>query len=296
MAEFVFKTPVLLLIFNRPETTRVVFDAIRKFRPARLYVAADGPRPEIVSDKTKCAEARSIIENVDWPCEVKRLFQEQNLNRGKAVSTALTWFFSHEEEGIILEDDSLPLPGFFRYCQELLEDYRDDNRVMHIGARNFLRGGKKDSDYSYYFSTCGYLGGWATWRRAWQAFDYDIRLYDKIKQNGFFDSYFLNPIEKIYRLRRLDKTVASRGKVDWWDIQWDFARYMNSGLAIVPHKNLIKNIDNKSGVTRPENKELKDSEIGFPLKHPPFVIRDVDSDKRYFSGFIRRLIFPKFKT
>ncbi|WP_276372004.1 nucleotide-diphospho-sugar transferase [Chryseolinea sp. H1M3-3] len=295
MAEFVFKTPVLLLIFNRPETTKIVFDEIRKIRPARLYVAADGPREGIESDKKKCADTRKIIENIDWPCEVKKLFQEHNLNRGKAASTALTWFFSHEEEGIILEDDSLPLPGFFRYCQELLEDYRDDNRIMHIGGRNFLGRKNNDSEYSYYFSTCGYIGGWATWRRAWETFDYDIRLYDRIKQNGFFENYFLNPIEKTYRLRRLDSTLASRGKVDWWDCQWDFARYINSGLAIVPNRNLVRDIGTKDGVTHRDKIELTDSEMEFPLKHPPFVIRDLESDKRYFFGFMKRLIFSKFK-
>lgn len=300
MAEFVFKTPVLLIIFNRAETTKIVFEAIRKARPPRLYVAADGPRPHVPADQIKCNEARKIIENVDWPCEVKTLFHDENLNCGRAPSTAMTWFFEHEEQGIILEDDCLPSESFFRYCQELLEKYKDDSRVMHIGGNNFLGGWCNDPEYSYYFSRSGHIWGWATWRRAWKTFDFDILLYQKLKQNGFFDRFFLNQLEKIYRLRKFDKTVANRGKVDWWDYQWDFARYSNSGLAIVPHKNLVKNLGFGEGATHTVNgtgemTSMEALEIEFPIKHPPFVIRDIESDKKYFKRFMKDIIFSKLK-
>jgi hypothetical protein len=300
MAEFLFNTPVLLIIFNRADTTKLVFDAIRKARPPRLYVAADGPRPHVASDQQKCAEARKIVEKVDWPCEVKTLFHDKNLNCGKAPSTAMSWFFENEEQGIILEDDCLPSQSFFRYCQELLEKYKDDSRVMHIGGNNFLGGWRNDPDYSYYFSRSGHIWGWATWRRAWQTFDFDILLYTKLKEKGFFDHFFLNRLEKIYRLRKFDKTVANRGKVDWWDYQWDFARFSNSGLAVVPGKNLVKNLGFGEGATHTVNgsgefNKLEAQELNFPLKHPPFVIRDIESDKKYFKRFITNVILSKLK-
>lgn len=300
MAEFLFNTPVLLIIFNRADTTKLVFEAIRKARPPRLYVAADGPRPHVASDQQKCAEARKIVERVDWPCEVKTLFHDKNLNCGKAPSTAMSWFFENEEQGIILEDDCLPSQSFFRYCQELLEKYRDDSRIMHIGGNNFLGGWRNDPDYSYYFSRSGHIWGWATWRRAWQTFDFDILLYTKLKQRGFFDHFFLNPLEKVYRLRKFDKTVANRGKVDWWDYQWDFARFSNSGLAVVPNKNLVKNLGFGEGATHTVNgsgefNKLEAQELKFPLLHPPFVIRDIESDKKYFKRFITNVILSKLK-
>ena len=184
------KTAVLLVIFNRPETTQVVFEAIRKAKPPRLYVAADGPRTEVPSDAKKCKEAREIINQVDWDCEVKTLFREKGLGCGLGPSSAFTWFFEHEEDGIILEDDCLPSQSFFWFCEELLERYRHDNRVMHIGGNNFLNGWQKDRDYSYYFSNSGHIWGWATWRRAWKLFDFNISLYEKLKGKNYFQNFF----------------------------------------------------------------------------------------------------------
>ncbi len=301
MSEFFLKTPVLLIIFNRPDTTQAVFEAIRKAKPSRLYVSADGPRPGVAADQAKCAEARKIIEAVDWPCEVKRLFHDQNLNCGKAPSTAMSWFFSHEEEGIILEDDCVPSQSFFRYCQELLERYRDDNRIMHIGGNNFQGGWQNDPDYSYYFSRSGHVWGWATWQRAWQMFDINIPLYERIKKNGSFDNFFLNPLERLYRIRKFEKTVQKRGNLDWWDYQWDFARFVNSGLAIVPNTNLVKNLGFGADATHTVNgtdgmTTMEAREMEFPLRHPPFVIRDTISDKRYFSRFMKDVIVSKFRV
>ncbi len=293
-------TPILFIIFNRPETTQLVFNAIRDVRPERLYVAADGPRTGVPTDQLRCAQARQIIDQVDWPCQLQTLFRENNLNCGIGPSSAMSWFFENETEGIVLEDDCLPSKSFFLFCQVLLERYRSDSRVMHIGGNNFLNRTPGDDDFSYYFSRSGHIWGWATWRRAWEMFDYEISLYEKLKLEGYFDDFFLNKLEKIYRLRKFDKTVERKGSVDWWDYQWDFARYINSGLAIVPHKNLVRNLGFGEGATHTKDKNGKNSrmealELDFPLKHPPYVIRDAGRDSQYFQRFILDTILAKFK-
>lgn len=294
------RTAVLMVIFNRPDTTKEVFEAIRKAKPPRLYVAADGPRPNRPDDKEKCAATRAIINQVDWECEVKTLFHEKNLNCGIAPSTAFTWFFEHEEQGIILEDDCVPSQSFFWYCQELLEKYRDDTRVMHIGGNNFLNGWLKDKDYSYYFSRSGHIWGWATWRRAWQKFDFNISLFDKLKDREQFEGFFLNSFERRYRMKKFQETFDRHGRADWWDYQWDFARYVNSGLAIVPSVNLVKNIGFGGDATHTfqtgsNAAAVPAQEIELPLKHPPFMIRDLESEQKYFRGFMKDKVFGKLQ-
>jgi hypothetical protein len=191
--------------------------------------------------------------------------------------------------------------SFFWFCQELLERYRDDSRVMHIGGNNFLNGWQRDKDYSYYFSRSGHIWGWATWRRAWKHFDFDISLYNKLKQKDYFAGFFLNWPEKIYRLRKLNHTVDGRGRVDWWDYQWDFARYVHSGLAIVPNKNLVRNRGFDHMATHTTNKNsssarMHTEEMSFPLRHPPFMIRDVESDRVYFKRFLNDAMTSKLRV
>ena len=294
------QTPVLLVIFNRPETTSLVFEAIRKAKPPRLYIAADGPRRGVKGDVERCIETRKVVQKVDWDCEVKTRFSDENLNCGVAPSSAFTWFFKNEEAGIILEDDCLPSQSFFWYCEELLQRFLNDKRVMHIGGNNFLNGWRKDNDYSYYFSRSGHIWGWATWRRAWKKFDYDIALFKKMMKDQYFNNFFLNWPEKLYRLRKLKKTAILKEAVNWWDYQWDFARYINSGLSIVPQVNLVKNIGFNEMATHTRNSNSRDAkleanEIDLPLVHPPFMIWDKDSDKRYFKSFIKQTIISKLR-
>ena len=298
MAHAPLKTPILFIVFNRPDTTKIVFNAIREIKPLRLYVAADGPRPTRETDLKRCAETREIIKGVDWNCEVKTLFREKNLGCGQGVSSAISWFFQQEPEGIILEDDCLPSDSFFWFCQELLEKYRHDNRVMHIGGNNFLDDSTGNKDCSYYFSRNGHIWGWATWRRAWQAYDFKISLYDQLKEEGFFDEFFLNRLEKFYRMRKFSQ--VQDGSLDTWDYQWDFARFVNSGLSIAPQKNLVKNIGFGADATHTvsansKNSDLKAFDLDFPLKHPPFVLRDIERDRKYFSRFVKDMILSKLK-
>src|SRR5271165_4717676 len=167
------RSPILFLVFNRPETTRRVFETIRAARPPKLYVSADGPRAGRAGEPQRCDEARRIATSVDWPCEVKTLFRDANLGCKMGVSTGISWFFDQEPEGIILEDDIVPLPSFFDYCDELLARYRDDERVAMISGCNPIANDFR-VDESYFFARfCG-IWGWASWRRAWRHYDVNI--------------------------------------------------------------------------------------------------------------------------
>src|SRR5688572_20529443 len=183
-------TPVLFLIFNRPAVTKQVFEAIREMRPTRLYIAADGPRPAIPNELDNCRKAREAALAVDWECQVKTLFRDKNLGCGRGPSTAITWFFEHETEGIILEDDCMPSPSFFSYCAELLARYRDDTRIMHIAGTNLEKPQQRDQEHSYHFSNFTYCWGWATWRRAWKFHDFDMKLYNEINKKNCLEGHY----------------------------------------------------------------------------------------------------------
>ncbi len=294
-------TPVLLLIFNRPHTTQKVFDRIRQVKPQKLYVAADGPRPGNAADAERCAETRRIVEQVDWDCEVKTLFQVENQGCGVAPSKSITWLFENEETGIILEDDCVPSQSFFWFCQEVLERYKHDTRVMHVSGNNYLNGWRRDNDYSYYFSDKVNSWGWATWRRAWQHYDFNISSYPELKEKGYLSGLFLNKIEEAYRLSKLDETYTNIQKGDVWDYQWEFTVYSNSGLCIVPEVNLVRNIGFGEDATHTFNlhdkkAKIKEQEIAFPLRHPKFVIRDIESDRRNFNYMMRDKVSAKLKN
>ncbi|APA64677.1 nucleotide-diphospho-sugar transferase [Maribacter sp. 1_2014MBL_MicDiv] len=287
------QAPVLFIIFNRPEQAKRVFEMIRKAQPAKLYVAADGPRKNGKDDQ-KCKETRAIIDLVDWDCEVKTLFREENVGCGLGPKTAIDWFFENEEEGIILEDDCLPSLSFFKFCSELLERYRDNNQIMHIGGSNFQNGYVPDSDYSYYFSYFSHEWGWASWRRAWKNYDYECSSFPELKKKGYFDNYFSNIIEKKYRLSKIEKTINAK-EVSWWDYQWDYTKLVNSGLSIIPNQNMIKNVgfgeDATHTVSANDARQYNEAqEIDFPLLHPKFIIRDIKADRRYFKYFFKDTI------
>ena len=151
MDTFKLTTPVAFIIFNRPDTTRIVFEEIKKAKPEKLLIIADGPRNNKPGEKERCAETRAIVENIDWECEVLRNYSDKNMGCKNRVASGLNWVFENVEEAIILEDDCLPDQSFFRYCQELLEKYRDDKRIMLIAGDNMLFENNKQK-YSYYFS------------------------------------------------------------------------------------------------------------------------------------------------
>lgn len=277
--------PILFLIFNRPALTKQVFDAIRTSRPAKLYIAADGPRQTVESDVENCMRTRSVISKVDWECEVKTLFREENLGCGKGVSSAITWFFEHESEGIILEDDCLPSADFFPFCAELLERYRDDKRVMAIGGTNLVPGHLRSDEYSYSFSNHNNIWGWASWRRAWRLYDYEMSQYKKVKKLDYLKNNFSSQYEYDYFQWVFERTFLFPSIT--WDYQWEFIRRINSGLTIQPQRNLISNLGFGKGATHTTNPADKSSklileQLDFPLVHPEYVIVDNRADKAAF--------------
>lgn len=233
------KSPVLFLIFNRPDTTKLVFEQIRLAEPPRLYIAADGPRINRVDELALCEETRSILNLIDWNCEVKTLFRETNLGCKYAVSSSIDWFFQNEEEGIILEDDCLPNNDFFVFCDRMLEMYRYDSRIRHITGCN-LQNGKKWTLETYYFSNNTHVWGWASWRRAWKDYNVELENYkiDEIEYqlSKIFDEQLLidSWLDIFKRLKQ--------GQINTWDYQLTLTNYFNNGLSLIPNYNLISNI------------------------------------------------------
>ena len=276
-------TAVLFLVFNRPDVTAQVFEAIRQAEPARLYVAADGPRANKPGEAERCAEVRRIAAAVDWTCEVKTLFREENLGCKRAVSSAIDWFFANEEEGIVLEDDCLPHPSFFSFCVEMLDRYRHDQRIGQITGDNFQFGYRLNDD-SYYFSRNSHIWGWASWRDRWQAdYDVDLKTWPKIKEEGRVYDLFYSAADRKKWTEIFEKVYS--GKIDTWDYQLCYALLCSSRLTIIPNINLISNIGFGPGATHTINYEknanLPVESISFPLKHPSLVMACRSLDDRY---------------
>jgi len=283
MNSFRLTKPVALIVYNRPDTTARVFNTIREARPPFFFVIADGPKSDLPSDADLCKEVRHIVEQVDWPCEFIKNYSDVNLGCGLRPATGISWVFKQVEDAIILEDDCLPHPSFFRYCEELLDKYRYDERIVHIAGSNSLINSCK-GNYSYYYSLFPHCWGWASWRRAWNNFDYDMLLFREIEANGWLNCIF--PEKDVARFWRSGFMELYHSKQKHiWDYQWTFACWANSGLSILPNQNLVSNIGFGSEATHTKSLQSKlasmpVSAMEFPLVHPPFVIRDTEADAR----------------
>ncbi len=279
MAEHRLNTPVAFLIFNRPDTTAMVFEAIRQARPPQLLVVADGPRANRPEEEPLCQATRAVIEGVDWPCEVLTNYSDVNLGCKTRVSSGLDWVFSNVDEAIILEDDCLPHPTFFRFCEELLERYRDDDRVMMIAGTNKLFG-RRSISTSYYFSRYVHVWGWASWKRAWKYYDVGMKAWPEIRDGGSLNGIFREKRVARYWHRMFERVY--HGGVDTWDYQWTFACLIQNGVTILPNVNLISNIGFGSMATHTQGRSvyagMKTESMLFPLKHPVSLIRDEQAD------------------
>lgn len=275
--------PIVLIIFKRSRETEQVFEAVRLAKPSKLFVIADGPRKDKPEEQEMCMAARAVVDRIDWECEVFKNYSDVNLGCGKRVSSGLDWVFSYVDEAIILEDDCVPHPDFFSFCKELLYHHRSDTRIMGISghsASNALEF-NQPNPYSYYFS--GYFGvwGWATWKRAWQHYDFQMNSWSQIVSRGL-----LKNVEVLSNSGQVkywaDQFQAKYdGLIDTWDYQWVLSCWMQNGLFIFPNHNLITNIGFSDAATHTNKNPFgnaKPKHVSFPLKHPPFIIRDVERD------------------
>jgi hypothetical protein len=280
MSEFRLNTPVALLIFNRPDTTERVFNAIAKARPPKLLVVADGPRPQREGEAELCVQTRAIINRVDWDCEVITEFADSNMGCKRRVASGIDWIFEQAEEAIILEDDCLPDPSFFRYCEEMLTRYRDNERVGMVSGGN-LQFGRQRGSASYYFSKYTHIWGWASWRRAWKHYDRDLTLWPAFRDQGLLTQLFDTSGEQEYW--RNSFQWVHEGSLDTWDVSWTFTAITHGMLQVVPNVNLISNIGFGVNATHTHvvgvHANMPTQPIEFPLVHPMFVLADIEADR-----------------
>ncbi len=276
--------PVLIHLFNRPNMVVDLMQQIREAKPKKLYISSDWARDEKLGEADLVNQSRNLaLQQVDWDCEVKTLFQTKNLGTRYAMMAGITWFFENEEEGIILEEDCLPNQSFFRFCTELLAYHRHDPRIMHITGTN-QQFGNKIGTASYYYSNFPSIWGWASWRRVWEKYDPKMELFPEFEAenlaiNIFNDPIITNEILKNLRLTYEDKNMT-------WDHHLGFAIAINNGLCIVPNINLVSNI----GVKKIGEKQLESVVSNVPriemegeIIHPNFYIVNKTADLNQMS-------------
>ena len=278
--------PILFIIFNRLDTTMEVMKAIAAERPPRMYIAADGPRPDRKAEFSRTEEVRSaVMASIDWPCEVKTLFQNQNLGCRRGVISAIDWFFANEPEGIILEDDVVPSPEFFPYCKEMLDRYRDNPRVMMISGTNQLGAGTVTS--RYLLSSLGSIWGWASWRESWKRYDEGMTDWNQTlatelhRRHGRSTARYLSHIFDFH----------IKHDVDTWDTQWAYTIHANDGLAVLPEANLVRNIGvmGTHSSVETSNHNLAYGCLQWPLAPKSLVIED---DVDYRQRLTRQILGP----
>lgn len=282
-------TPVVFLVFNRPGPTRRVFEAIAKARPAQLLVVADGPRTHRRGEAELCQQVRAIAQNVSWPCEIRTNFSETNLGGPERIISGLNWAFDMVEEAIILEDDCLPDPSFFPFCQELLGRYRSDSRVGMISGNNFT-GRPLRTGHSYYFSQMTHTWGWATWRATWRRHDRNLNDWPEIKRNKLLFEVFDDRSLIAFWSARFEEMHSKTGPQPW-DYQWFYTNLVHNSLCITPAVNLVTNIGFGPDATHTFDPDsplvLPSHSLDWPLRHPPSLLA-----LRSMDRYEQRLVAP----
>lgn len=281
-------TPILLIFFNRPDFSKLLIERLSKIKPKKIFISVDGARDNINGESEKCEKVRGLASNITWDCTVETLFHKENLGCQKAVVSAIDWFFSKVDNGIILEDDCIPSDSFFPYCSELLERYKDDSRIMHVAGTN-LHLGRKFSENSYFFSNVTPVWGWATWKRAWGKYDRNLESFqDFFKNKDQYNIYGRRELQE--KLLKYLKLILD-GKLNTWDYQWEYSVRVNSGLSIYPEVNMIENIGFSAGASTHTNftdKRIVNNvakKMSFPLVHPKIISANILADKSFFNEF-----------
>ena len=279
------KTPVALFVYKRPDLTREVFSVIASVKPRKLFLIADGPKHP--SEEENCRDVRAVIQRIDWPCDVRQSMAGENLGCRQRLATGLNWVFSHVKEAIILEDDCLPDPSFFRFCEILLQRYRDDDRVMEIAGSNWQLG-RSRTEFSYYFSKHSHTWGWASWKRAWRHYDEKLTAWPLIRGTDEWSSLWHDTREKKYWEQILDRVYT--GDIDTWDYQWQFAMWRHQGFSAVPNVNLVSNIGFGGDATHTSRR--RHPLAGLPrqcltqIRHTPTIAWQKEADKFFFEELL----------
>jgi len=272
--------PVAIFAFNRPRLTRRVFDAIAERRPKRLFLVADGPRPDSPQDDTACREVRKILADVTWPCEVATNFSDCNLGCGRRMSSGITWLFEHVDAAILIEDDCLPAPVFFDFCSAMLSRFANDSRIGMVSGTNYTWRHFQPSA-SYYFSRYTHIWGWATWRRSWAQYDFGLRSLPLAREHRLLEEVF-DDREAADFWYVIFEAIRS-GRIDTWDYQLVYASLVNSWLNVIPAVNLVTNIGFGPDATHTKSPTGFDNQppgdLRFPLRHPDFAIRCRTADE-----------------
>jgi hypothetical protein len=274
--------PVLFLVFKRPQIAQKAFIQIRKNKPSKLYMACDGPRSNVDGESLLVEQTKKVLlDMIDWPCEVRTLFQKENLGCARAVFTAINWLFDNEEYGVIIEDDCVVQDSFFPFVSELLERYKNDSRIGMIDGANYIKYPIKDS---YCFSKYKSTNGWATWRRAWLNMDMDMKWRGTVYDASIVGNMGYRGADLRYwkfRINEVDKKHVSA-----WDWQWYFTLAAQNQLSIFPKVSLVSNIGFGEGATHTGGKASQEyiatDDIKFPLVHPLYVLPDIQFDKAFF--------------
>jgi hypothetical protein len=287
--------PVLFLIFNRADTAVRAMEQLAKVRPAKLFIAGDGPRPDKPGEAELVEKTRqAVMEAVTWDCEVKTLFRDENLGCKLAVSGAIDWFFDQVEEGIILEDDCIADPSFFRFCGELLEYYRDEPLVMTISGNNFQPHPR--TEYSYYFSRYMHCWGWASWADRWDHFDLEMTAWKyPARRQKLLDDNIPTKKEQKYWTKIFDR--VAEGQIDSWAYIWTYSIWAQNGVNILPEVNLVQNIgfDGQATHTKSNTSEfsIPTQSMHFPLKHPESIKRLSIADRYTYRNNFHRPVWRK---
>lgn len=309
--------PILLIVFNRPDLTLKVLNEIKNVSPSKLYIAVDGPREKVLEDKNKCLEVLKIVKNIAWDCEVHFLIQEHNLGCSMGPRKALEWFFLHEESGIILEDDCLPSKGFFLFCSELLDYYKNEEKIINICGSNM--GDNKIGSSGYFFSRFMNMSGWATWRRSVNLIDYDLNDWKNSRRSLYsvyevFRQHFFDTDIGWYNYwkHKFDLTTEYEN-VTWWDWQWIYYQINNKKFTIIPNKNLVSNIGFNEQATHTKDSANRLANIPlqamhFPLQHPLIIKPDFKYEEYFvkwvwcyhkrtiFSNWLKQKLIKLFKS
>jgi len=292
------KTPVLFLVFNRPDITRLVFEKIRQAKPKQLFIAADGPRSDCKDDIENCSQVRDIFSEIDWPCESKMLLREKNLGCKIGVSSAISWFFKNAEEGIILEDDCLPSQSFFWFCQELLQRYRHNKDIMHISGFNHFSQ-TLVNEAGYHFTKYTSVWGWATWKSAWEFYTVELKSFPDVKKTNVIKNMFTIRSEQKFRIKIFEKIYNNL--INTWDYQWNYAIRLNNGICIRPNVSLIQNVGFSKNATHTNKKNfqlesVKAFNIDYPLAQSEPISINEEIDRKFYFTFIKPSLFTKLKN